>query len=297
MNKYKNLIGGGILLLAAIIWGFAFVAQSEGMEKVGAFTFQATRMLLAALVLLPTSLVFDKIREKNSGKRRAFMDKKTLFAGMVCGVFLFGAASLQQIGIMYTSVGHAGFLTALYLLLVPVLGLFMGKKVGARIWFCIALALAGLYLLFMTGEGFSVSLGDVLVMLCALVFAFHIIAVDKLAGELDGVKVSLVQMAFAGLVSLVCALIFEETNVSDIAASWLPISYAGVLSCGVAYTLQIVGQKYAEPTVASIVMSLESVFAVLGGMIFLFDIPSLTEFAGCALMFAATIISQLPERK
>lgn len=297
MNKYKNLIGGGILLIAAIIWGFAFVAQSEGMEKVGAFTFQATRMLLAALVLLPTSLVFDKIREKNSGKRRVFMDKKTLFAGMVCGVFLFGAASLQQIGIMYTSVGHAGFLTALYLLLVPVLGLFMGKKVGARIWFCIALALVGLYLLFMTGEGFSVSLGDVLVMLCALVFAFHIIAVDKLAGELDGVKVSLVQMAFAGLVSLVCALIFEEPNVSDIAASWLPIAYAGVLSCGVAYTLQIVGQKYAEPTVASIVMSLESVFAVLGGMIFLFDIPSLTEFAGCALMFAATIISQLPERK
>ena len=147
MNKYKNLIGGGILLFAAIIWGFAFVAQSEGMEKVGAFTFQATRMLLAALVLLPTSLVFDKIREKNSGKRRVFMDKKTLFAGMVCGVFLFGAASLQQIGIMYTSVGHAGFLTVLYLLLVPVLGLFMGKKVGARIWFCIALALAGLYLL------------------------------------------------------------------------------------------------------------------------------------------------------
>jgi drug/metabolite transporter (DMT)-like permease len=297
MNKYRNLMGGAILLLAAVIWGFAFVAQSEGMERIGAFTFQATRMLLAALVLLPTALIFDKIRAKNGVKCEKFIDKKTLFAGVVCGFFLFCAAGLQQVGILYTSVGHAGFLTAMYLLIVPVLGLFMGKKVGARIWICIILALVGLYLLCMTGEGFSMSLGDILVTLCAFVFACHIIAVDKLAGALDGVKVSMVQMAFAGLVSLVCAFIFEEPNVADIAASWLPIGYAGVLSCGVAYTLQIVGQKYAEPAVASIVMSLESVFAVLGGVLLLWQIPSLTELAGCALMFAATIISQLPSKK
>lgn len=293
----KNLRGALILLLAAIIWGFAFVAQSEGMENIGAFTFQALRMLLASFVLLPTALISGKMHEKSTGEKEPFLDKKTLLAGMACGFFLFGAASLQQIGIAYTTVGHAGFLTALYLLIVPLLGIFTGKKIGARIWFCIALALAGLYLLCMTGEGFSMSLGDVLVTLCAFVFALHIITVDKLAGALDGVNISFVQMTFAGLISLVCAFIFEEPHIADIAASWLPIAYAGVLSCGVAYTLQIVGQKYAEPTVASIVMSLESVFAVLGGALILLQIPSLHELAGCVLMFAATVISQLPAKK
>ncbi len=293
----KNLRGALILLLAAIIWGFAFVAQSVGMENVGAFTFQASRMLLASLVLLPTALISGKIREKATGKKEPFLDKKTLLASMACGLFLFGAASLQQIGIAYTTVGHASFLTALYLLIVPLLGIFTGKKVGARIWFCIVLALAGLYLLCMTGEGLSMSFGDVLATLCAFVFALHIITVDKLTGALDGVKVSFVQMTFAGLISLVCALIFEEPRIADIAAAWLPIAYAGVLSCGVAYTLQIVGQKYAEPTVASIVMSLESVFGALGGALLLLQIPSPYELAGCVLMFAATVISQLPARK
>ena len=293
----KNLRGAAILLLAAIIWGFAFVAQSVGMENVGAFTFQASRMLLASLVLLPTALILGKIREKSTGKKEPFLDKKTLLAGMACGIFLFGAASLQQIGIAYTTVGHASFLTAMYLLIVPLLGIFTGKKVGARIWFCIALAIVGLYLLCMTGEGFSMSLGDVLSTLCAFVFALHIITVDKLASGLDGVKISFVQITFAGLISLICAFIFEEPSLGGIASAWLPIAYAGVLSCGVAYTLQIVGQKYAEPTVASIVMSLESVFGALGGALILHQIPSLYGFAGCALMFSATVISQLPENK
>ena len=293
----KNLRGALILLLTAIIWGFAFAAQSLGMEKIGPFTFQASRMILASLVLLPTALIFSKKREKTTGKKEAFLDKKTLLAGMACGFFLFTAASLQQIGIVYTSVGHAGFLTALYLLIVPVLGIFMGKKVSARIWFCILLALIGLYLLFMTGEGLSLSIGDVLATLCAFVFSLHIITVDKLTQELDGVKISFVQMTFAGLLSLVCALIFEEPRIADIAASWLPIAYAGVLSCGVAYTLQIVGQKYAEPTVASIVMSLESVFAVISGVLLLSQIPTGFEIAGCIVMFTAMVISQLPEKK
>ena len=293
----KNFRGAAILLLTAIIWGFAFVAQSEGMEKIGALTFQASRMLLASLVLLPTSFIIHKMREKSTGKRERFLDKKTVLAGVACGFFLFGASALQQIGIAHTSVGHAGFLTALYILIVPVLGIFMGKKPSLRIWFCIALAIVGLYLLCMTGEGFSMSSGDVLVTLCAFVFALHIITVDKLAGALDGVKVSFVQMTFAGFVSLVLALIFEAPNVSDIAASWLPIGYAGVLSCGVAYTLQIIGQKYAEPTIASIVMSLESVFAMIGGVLLLSQVPTCYEIAGCVLMFAATVIAQLPERK
>ena len=293
----KNLRGALILLLAAIIWGFAFVAQSIGMENLGAFTFQASRMLLASLVLLPTVLIFSKTREKASGKKEPFLDKKTVLVGMACGVFLFGAASLQQIGIAYTTVGHSSFLTAMYLLIVPLLGIFTGKKVGVRIWFCIALAIVGLYLLCMTGEGFSMSLGDILSALCAFVFALHIITVDKLAGGLDGVRISFVQMTFAGLISLLCAFIFEEPRIADIASAWLSIAYAGVLSCGVAYTLQIVGQKYAEPTVASIVMSLESVFGALGGALILHQIPSLYGLAGCVLMFSATVISQLPEKK
>jgi drug/metabolite transporter (DMT)-like permease len=173
----------------------------------------------------------------------------------------------------------------------------MGKKVGARLWLCIILALAGLYLLCMTGEGFYMSFGDILVTLCALVFAFHILAVDKFARELDGVQISFVQMTVAGFLSLICAFIFEEPSLGDIAASWLPVAYAGILSCGVAYTLQIIGQKYASPSVASITMSLESVFAVLGGALILRQIPSLYEAIGCILMFAATVISQLPERK
>ncbi|MBO5023202.1 MAG: DMT family transporter [Clostridia bacterium] len=291
----NNLRGSIILLITAMIWGFAFVAQSEGMEKIGPFTFQASRMLLAAVVLLPVSLVSYNIKKKKNDAER-FMDKKTLIAGMICGVFLFAAATLQQIGILYTTVGHAGFLTALYILIVPLLGLFVGKKVGAHLWVCIALALVGLYLLCMTGEGFSMSIGDILVTLCALVFSFHILAVDKFTKGLDGVRISMIQMLTAGLLSLVCMFIFEEPSVSDILSSWLPIAYAGVLSCGAAYTMQIIGQKYASPTVASIIMSLESVFAVLGGAMILLQIPSVFEAIGCTLMFAATVISQLPEK-
>jgi len=291
----NNFRGSIILLLTAMIWGFAFVAQSEGMDKIGPFAFQAARMLLAGLVLLPVSLVSYNVRKKKDESER-FLDKKTLFAGMICGVFLFAAAALQQIGILYTSVGHAGFLTALYILIVPLLGLFAGKKVGGRLWFCIALALVGLYLLCMTGEGFSMSVGDILVTLCALVFSFHILAVDKFAKGLDGVRISMIQMLTAGLISLACTFIFEEPSVSAILSSWLPIGYAGVLSCGVAYTMQIIGQKYASPTVASIIMSLESVFAILGGAIILSQIPSAYEAVGCLLMFTATIVSQLPEK-
>ena len=291
----NNLRGSIILLITAMIWGFAFVAQSEGMEKIGPFTFQASRMLLAAAVLLPVSCVSHKLSKRKNPDER-FMDKKTLLAGIVCGVFLFAAAALQQIGIQYTSVGHAGFLTALYILIVPLLGLFSGKKVGVRLWLCIALALVGLYLLCMTGEGFSMSLGDILVTLCALVFSFHILAVDKFAGGLDGVRVSMIQMLTAGVLSLICTFIFEEPSMAAILSSWLPIGYAGVLSCGAAYTMQIIGQKYASPTVASIIMSLESVFAVLGGALILLQIPSLFEALGCTLMFTATVISQLPEK-
>ena len=293
----KNLRGSVILLVTAIIWGFAFVAQSEAMEKIGALTFQAARMLLAVAVLLPASLISHAIRKKSDSPAKKFLSRKTFHAGLICGVLLCAASALQQIGISYTTVGHAGFLTALYILIVPILGLFLGKRVPMRLWFCVVLAFAGLYLLCMTNEGFSMSKGDVLVTFSALIFSLHIMAVDKFAAELDGVKVSMIQMFTAGVISLVCAFVFEEPNLSDIIASWQPVTYAGVLSCGVAYTLQIIGQKYARPTVASIIMSLESVFAVIGGAMILSQIPSIYEAVGCALMFSATVISQLPGRK
>lgn len=292
----KNLRGSLILLVTAMIWGFAFVAQSEGMEKIGALTFQSSRMLLAAAFLWPASLISFAAKKKREPSER-FLDKKTVFAGCVCGVLLCFASALQQIGIAHTSVGHAGFLTALYILIVPILGIFLGKKVGLRLWVCIALAVAGLFLLCMTDEGFAMSKGDVLALLGSLGFSFHIIAIDKFAADTDGVRVSAIQMTVAGAISLIAAFIFEEPVFADILASWQSIAYAGVLSCGVAYTLQIIGQKYASPTVASIIMSLESVFAVVGGALLLSQIPTLFEGIGCTLMFAATVIAQLPARK
>ena len=290
----KSLRGSLILLLASIIWGFAFVAQSEGMETTGPFTFQATRMLLAVLVLLPLAAVIHvwKIR-KNGATPHTFLSPKLLGSAAISGVFLFIASAFQQVGMLYTSVGHAGFLTALYLLIIPVLGLFFKKKVGLRLWICIAIAVVGLWFLCMTSEGFSMGIGDLMMLCAALFFAFQIMSLDLLSKNFDGVQYSAVHMLTAGLLSLVCAFIFETPTVQGIGAAALPIAYAGIMSCGVAYTFQIIGQKHTHPTVASIIMSLEGVFAVLGGAMMLAQIPSVYEIVGCVLMLAATVISQL----
>lgn len=292
----KNLRGGVLLLLTAIIWGFAFVAQSEGSDKMGALTFQAARTLLAVIVLLPVSLFSFNIRKKLYPNER-FFDKKTTIAGVVCGTIFCLASALQQVGIANTSVGHSGFLTALYLLIVPIIGLFFGRKVSPKLWACIVLALVGLCFLCHTDEGIYLNKGDIFVICSSFVFSAHILAIDKLSAGVDGVRVSFFQMLTACILSFIFAFIFEEPVLADIVDSWLPVLYAGILSCGVAYTLQIIGQKYTHPTVASIIMSLESVFAVIGGMIFLTQIPSLHEAIGCLLMFSATIISQLPDKK
>ena len=290
----KQLRGSLILLIASVIWGFAFVAQSEGMRAVGPFTFQASRMILAFLVLLPVGGVIHLVKKrKPCGAPHGFLTPKLIGSAAISGVFLFIASSFQQVGMLYTSVGHAGFLTALYLLMIPFLGLFFGKKISLKLWLCVALALVGLWFLCMTKEGFSMGIGDILMILAALFFSFQIMSVELLSKKFDGVQYSAIQMLTAGILSLICTFVFEAPTVEGITAAALPIAYAGIMSCGIAYTFQIIGQRNTPPTVASIIMSLEGVFAVLGGALLLSQIPSVYEFIGCGLMFVATVISQI----
>ncbi len=293
----KSLRGSLILLLASIIWGFAFVAQSEGMETTGPFTFQASRMLLAVVVLLPIGAIIHGVKRKKGIEAHKFLSRDLIWRAALSGVFLFIASAFQQVGMQYTSVGHAGFLTALYLLMIPLIGIIIGRRVSLKLWICIALALGGLWLLCMTSEGFAMNKGDLMMLGAAFFFSFQIMSLELLAKDYDGVQYSTIQMLTAGLISLVCMFIFEEPTISGIWAARGSIAYAGIMSCGVAYTFQIIGQKDTHPTVASILMSLESVFAVLGGALMLSQIPTVNEFLGCGLMLAATILSQIDIKK
>ncbi len=291
----KNLRGSLFLLAASIIWGFAFTAQSTGMETIGPLTFQAVRMSLAAFFLVPLALIAGTVKKRRAPDNYIRPNGKKLFlSGAFCGVLLFFAAISQQIGIKYTSVGHSGFITALYLLIVPVLSLVIfRKKVAVRIWFCIAAALVGMYFLCLSGEDAGVSAGDLLVLVCAFLFAAHIITVDRVAALYDGVAISAIQMSVAAALSLIAMFIFEEPAIGDILVSWEELVYTGILSCGVAYTFQIIGQKHCAPTPAAIIMSFESVFAVLGGALFLNERLTDGEIVGCVLMFASIIVSQI----
>lgn len=283
-----------LLLLTAFIWGSAFVAQSVGMDYIGPFTFNCTRSLLGSLALLPVIWFTDRRKTKEEKEKE---DKKTLMrAGICCGVILTVSTSLQQIGIQYTSAGKAGFITTLYILIVPILGLFLGKKAGAKTWAGVALAVAGLYFLCIK-SGFSIGRGDFFVLLCAFTFSFHILTVDYFSDKVDGVKLSCLQFLVCGILCAFPTMLVERPQFAQIAAAWLPIAYAGVLSSGVGYTLQIVAQKHLKPTVASLFMSLESVFSALTGWIVLHERLSARELLGCALVFAAVILAQLPEKK
>lgn len=288
-----------LLLLTATIWGVAFVSQSVGMEYVGPFTFNAVRSLIGATVLVPCIALLKKMQRGERGQEEIHKkeDKKTLLlGGICCGVILAVASSFQQFGLLYTTVGKAGFITAMYIVLVPILGIFAGKKVGLRIGISVVTAVAGLYLLCMT-ESLRLEAGDILVLLCAVVFSFHIIVIDHFSPLVDGVKMSCIQFLTCGILCSVCMFLFEEPKLSMILAAWKPVLYAGVMSCGVAYTLQIVGQKGMNPTVASLIMSLESVISVLAGFVLLHEVLSRRELFGCVLMFAAIILAQLPDRK
>ena len=290
-----------LLFLTAFIWGVAFVAQSVGGDAVGCFTFNGVRSLIGALVLLPVISFLDKQKKKELGEEKFLEqkgDKKTLIVGGICcGLMLCIASNFQQFGISFTTVGKAGFITAMYILIVPILGLFMKKKVGVKVWLGVVLATIGLYMLCMTSEKLSLSKGDLLVLVCAGFFSLHILIIDYFSPKVDGVRLSCNQFLVCGVISMVTAFIFETPNVTAILSGWLPILYAGVLSCGVAYTLQIVGQKNMDPTVASLILSLESVFSVLAGWVILNQKLSIRELSGCGLMFLAIILAQLPEKR
>ena len=283
-----------ILLLTATIWGVAFVAQSVGMEYIGPFTFNAIRCVLGGLVLIPVILVLKKKKETGAENQEK-VDKKTLWAGgIACGVILCIASNLQQFGIMEASVGKSGFFTALYIVMIPVIGIFIGKRPGIKLWFCVALAVVGMYLLCMKDGSFTIERADIMLLLCALVFSFHILVVDYFSPKVDGVKMSCIQFFVCGVLSAVGMLFTETPDISNIQAAWLPLLYAGLLSCGVGYTLQIVGQKGINPVIASLIMSLESVISALAGWVILGQVLSPKEILGCVLMFVAIIITQIP---
>ena len=283
-----------ILLLTATIWGVAFVAQSVGMEYIGPFTFNAIRCVLGGLVLIPVILVLKKKKETGAENQEK-EDKKTLWAGgIACGVILCIASNLQQFGIMEASVGKSGFFTALYIVMIPVIGIFIGKRPGIKLWFCVALAVVGMYLLCMKDGSFTIERADIMLLLCALAFSFHILVVDYFSPKVDGVKMSCIQFFVCGVLSAVRMLFTETPDISNIQAAWLPLLYAGLLSCGVGYTLQIVGQKGINPIIASLIMSLESVISALAGWVILGQVLSPKEILGCVLMFVAIIITQIP---
>ena len=304
-TPFKNSLS---LLLTATIWGIAFVAQSEGGDAVGAFTFNSTRSLIGSLVLIPVIFLLNKINPKdnksesgissgNSSSGNIFSRNRTLILGGIsCGICFFLASNFQQLGIMYTSVGKAGFITACYIVIVPILGLFMKKKCSPFIWAAVAMALVGLYLLCIT-DGFSIGKGDILVLICAFLFSLHILIIDYFSPKVDGVKMSCIQFFVCGVLSAIPALIFEHPQLSAFHGAWGAILYAGVMSCGVAYTLQIVGQKNMDPTVASLILSLESCISVLAGWIILGQKLSMREIIGCVVMFAAIVLAQLPQKE
>lgn len=297
--KKKNVI---MLMIAALIWGVAFVAQSVGMEHVGPFTFNGVRCLVGAVALLPVIFFFDRKKKKEKTgqeekKERGIGTKKDLvMGGLLCGGFLFLASSLQQIGIQYTTTGKAGFVTAFYIVIVPVLGIFLHKKISGNVWIAVALALLGLYFLCMT-ESFTIGKGDIYIFACAFVFSIQILMVDHFAPKVDGVKLSCLEFLVSGLLSLFFMFSLERPTLSGILAAGIPILYAGVLSCGVAYTFQILGQRDSNPAIASLIMSLESTFSVLAGWLLLHETLSTREAIGCIFMFVAILLAQLPEKK
>lgn len=289
--KPKNAF---ILMLTAFIWGTGFVAQSVGMDYLEPFTFNGVRCLIGGVALLPCILLLDKINDK--ADKPAGTKKDLAAGGIACGLLLFAASSLQQMGIQYTSAGKAGFITAFYIVFVPVLGIFLKKKIGWKVWAAVVLALAGLYFLCIT-ESFTIGKGDILIFLCALVFSAHILVIDHFSPKVDGVKMSCIQFFVCGVVSLPFMFLLETPRMVAIFDAWAPILYAGVLSCGVAYTLQIVGQKNVNPAIASLLLSLESCFSVLAGWVVLGERLSPREAVGCVLMFVAIILAQLPDKK
>ena len=293
----KHKMRGNLMLMTtALIWGTAFVAQTSGMDLVGPVAFNGIRTLVGAFALIPVILIMGRNRKKERP------DKTLLIGGICYGLALCAAGNIQQIGLYYTSVSHTGFITALYVVIVPLMGLFLKKRITPIMWCCVVASAVGLYLLCIPESGFgAINIGDIIILVCAICFAVHILVIDHFSPKVDGVKLSCIQFFVAGIVSLIIApfadpaMGFDLPSAGNVFASWFTILYAGIMSCGVAYTLQVLGQKETEPAVASMILCLESVFALLAGMVLLGEMMSMREILGCVIMFAAIVVANLPQ--
>ena len=279
-----------LMLIAAAIWGFAFVAQRQGMETMGPFLFNTARFFIGVAVLSP--LVWYLSKKKKSSNKVEVSTKKLIFAGTIAGLFLFAASSFQQVGLQYTTAGKAGFITGLYIFFVPLIGLFLGQKTGSGTWLGAIIALIGLYLLSIN-EDFSIAEGDLLQLVCAVFFAAHVLVIGYLAKRMDPLKLSLVQYCVAGVLSLFIAIAIEVITWDMIVDTAIPLLYAGVMSIGVGYTLQVVAQQHAKSSHAAIILGLEGAFAVLGGWLLLDEYLSTRGLIGCGLMLTGMFLSQL----
>lgn len=289
-----------MLMLAALVWGIAFVAQSEGMNYVGNFTFNACRFLLGGIVLIPCIYFLhgrkDSAWKSLTEKERKKQIRAGILGGICCGFVLASASSLQQFGISQTTVGKAGFITTLYIIIVPFMGVFLKRKIGVNIWISAVIAAVGMYFLCIT-ESFSIAAGDRFIMMSSVIFSVHILVIDHFSPKADGIVLSCAQFFTASILTGAAMFLFEQPSLETIAQAAIPILYAGVMSCGVGYTLQVVGQNGVDPTVASLLLSLESVFSVLAGWLILGQVLSVRELFGCALVFAAVVLVQIPMKK
>jgi len=299
----QKLKGNMLLLLAAFVWGLSFISQSKGVEVISPIAFNGYRNILGAAVLLPVIYLIDKNKRKK-GAEVLPLNKTLITGGIVCGILLCVASTLQTFGMVSTSPGKAAFITVLYMVIVPIIGLFAGKRPTLAIGFSVVVAVLGLYLMCIEPGSFSINSGDILIFACAFVFALHILAIDHFSPKVDGVKLACLQFFVCGVLNVFCLFFTGFPTISDTLSCWASIGYSGALSCGVGYTLQIVGQKYTDPTSASILMSLESVFATLATVILIALGWNLTggamttrEILGCVLMFVAIILVQLPDKK
>ena len=295
----KQLRNTLLLLLGALIWGTAFVAQSVGSGYVGPYTFLAARSWLACAFLIVLVLLRrGKARKADPGVPFWINGRMLLRGGVFCGIALFAASAAQQIGIGTTSTAKAGFMTALYVVLVPVAGVFLGSRPGVKLWGCVAASVVGLYLLCLAGrDTLSLTGGEWQLLVCAILFTAQIMLVNHFSPQLDGIQLSFVQFFVVSVLSTIFAFVFETPSPDQFRAAAVSIAYCGFMSCGVAYSLQIVGQKELDPTIASLAMCLESVFSALAGWLILGETRSATELCGCALMFGAIVVSQLPEKR
>lgn len=299
MNQYKNIKGSLLLVLAALIWGLAFVAQTGAADKIPPLALNASRSIITAILLFGFLAVRRAIFKTPILPPRGTRTKHALLPGIICGCLLTVSMNLQQFGIVAYPAGvaaeaRAGFLTALYVILVPIIGIFLGKKLNLPLIIAVLIATVGIYLLCVSGGLSGIYMGDVLMFMCAISFALHILSVDRFGSHTDGILLSMSQFAVVGILSAVLSLIFESASFPAIFSAWKEILFLGIFSGGIAYTLQIVGQKYAEPSVASITMSLESVFATLGGWLISGNALALREWIGCGLVFVAIVLAQLP---